>query len=65
MVKKLLVFAAAALLACGLFSCRYGRPYSGPVAQRDATIASQEEERVEEMERTEKTMTGEWHEKAP
>ena len=64
-MKKLPVFALVALLAFCLSSCRYGRPYSRPAAQRDATVASQEQERVEELERTEKTMTGEWHEKAP
>lgn len=62
---KRLLFFAALLILCGSVSCAYRRPYSEPGPQRDATIPQQQEERVEELERTEKTITGDWQEKLP
>jgi hypothetical protein len=61
-VKKPFLLLAV-LLACGQFSCMYSRSYYEPVPERDATISPQPEERVEEVESTEKTILGPWHEK--
>ncbi len=66
-MKRLLILVAALLLACSALSCayRYRRQRIYPVGQREATVPSQDEERVEELESTEKTITGPWHEKSP
>jgi hypothetical protein len=62
-VKRQFMFLAVVILACGSFSCMYGKSYYEPIPQRDATIQSPQEERVEEIESTEKRIPGPWHEK--
>lgn len=64
-MKSLLILVAVLLLACGGFSCMQRRYRTNPVGQRDATVPAQDEERVEELESTEKTITSPWHEKSP
>jgi hypothetical protein len=60
-MKVLFGFIVFAAIACCVVSCAYREPYQR-VPQRDATISPQEE-RVEELERTERTETGPWQEK--
>jgi len=60
-MRILRIMVAAAVFACVTASCAYRRPYQH-APQRDATISPQEE-RVEELERTERTETGPWQEK--
>ena len=62
MSRLLTVTAVLLLLLCAV-SCAYDRPYYEPAPQRDATIAPQEPTRVEEVERTEKTVPGPWEPK--
>ena len=64
-MKKLLVLAGALLLAFSTFSCMHRRYRTDPVGQREATVPAHDEERVEELESTEKTITSPWQEKSP
>jgi hypothetical protein len=62
-MRKVSAAMAAGLLAFCAASCAYDRPYYEPAPQREATISTQEPTRVEEVERTEKTIPGPWEPK--
>jgi hypothetical protein len=62
MGKLALTVVAVLLMFCAV-SCAHGQPRREPVPQRDATISSQEPTGIEEVERTEKTIPGQWEPK--